>query len=301
MNKLNLRTLIAFLLLATMLVIPAFALAQEATAEPAGGAGETTSEAAQGEGEEEAHSEEGGAAAAEPGPLTPLGINMGFLLAQIFNFVVVAVLLTLFVWGPLMNTLDNRAATVAKGLEDAQAAAQARANAEAEAQAVLQRARSEIQASVEQGRQRGEEVAKQLENDARTQAEKILADARDRATTERNAELSGLRGQVAAISIAVAERLLRENLDNNKQGKLVDQFFTSLPASARNLSGTPEVISAMPLNADEQNRVKKELGVSDATFTVDPGILGGLVIRAGDRVIDGSVRSGLSDLAERLN
>jgi F0F1-type ATP synthase delta subunit len=56
----------------------------------------------------------------------------------------------------------------------------------------------------------------------------------------------------------------------------------------------------MPLSADEQEKIKKEVGASDATFTVDPTILGGLVIRSADRVVDGSVRSSLSELAGRL-
>mgnify|MGYP002623130433 CR=1 FL=1 len=51
----------------------------------------------------------------------------------------------------------------------------------------------------------------------------------------------------------------------------------------------------------EQARVKKEIGADDAEFVVDPAILGGLVLRAGDRVIDGSVRSGLTELSSRLN
>jgi F0F1-type ATP synthase delta subunit len=61
------------------------------------------------------------------------------------------------------------------------------------------------------------------------------------------------------------------------------------------------VVSAMPLSDDEQARAKKEIGADDVTFVVNPAILGGLIIRSGDRVVDGSVRSGLSDLASRLN
>ncbi|MEM6529734.1 MAG: F0F1 ATP synthase subunit delta [Chloroflexota bacterium] len=36
------------------------------------------------------------------------------------------------------------------------------------------------------------------------------------------------------------------------------------------------------------------------SYQVDPNILGGLVIRSEDRVVDGSVRSGLNDLSARL-
>jgi F0F1-type ATP synthase delta subunit len=56
----------------------------------------------------------------------------------------------------------------------------------------------------------------------------------------------------------------------------------------------------MPLSESEQAKAKQEIGAQDVTFTVDPGILGGLIIRSQDKVVDGSVRSGLSEIAGRL-
>jgi F0F1-type ATP synthase delta subunit len=58
----------------------------------------------------------------------------------------------------------------------------------------------------------------------------------------------------------------------------------------------------MPLDTAEQDKVKRELtGAGSVSFKVDPAILGGLVIRSGDRVVDGSVRSNLGSAASRLN
>lgn len=57
----------------------------------------------------------------------------------------------------------------------------------------------------------------------------------------------------------------------------------------------------MPLEDAEKESVKKAIGASDVTYTVDPSILGGLVIRAGGRVVDGSVKNNLNVLASRLN
>ena len=57
----------------------------------------------------------------------------------------------------------------------------------------------------------------------------------------------------------------------------------------------------MPLSADEQAKAKSSIGADSISFVVDPNILGGLIVRSGDRVVDGSVRSGLNDLGARLN
>ena len=230
-----------------------------------------------------------------------LGINLGYLLVQIIAFIVIYVLLTRFIYDPLLRTLKERRARIAKGVEDAAVAANARRNAEAEAERVVAAARTEVAQSIEEGRSRGEELAKQIEADARAEADRIRADARVAAAAERDQQLAALRGQVADISVAVARRLIGESLDKKRQTAIISDFFTKVPAEAKKLGGEVEVVSAMPLSADEQAQVKKEISASAVSFVVDPDILGGLIVRSGDRVVDGSIRSGLNELAGRLN
>ena len=56
----------------------------------------------------------------------------------------------------------------------------------------------------------------------------------------------------------------------------------------------------MPLADAEQAKVKKEIGADEVTFIVNPAILGGLIVRAGDQVVDGSVSNNLTALAGSL-
>lgn len=283
------------LVLAVVLMVPALTAAAqegEATAEPA--ASETQEGEVASEGEEAAAEEGSGGIAA-------LGLNAGYLLAQIINFGIIFGALTLLLWRPIVNMLDARAAKIAKGLEDAQVAANARLNAEAEAERILASSRTDISRAIEEGRGRGEEVARQVEAEARAEAERIRNEARLAAESERNTQLADLRGQVADISVAIARRLIGESLVDGKQQKsIISDFFTRLPAEARNLRGAVEVTSAMPLSPEEQSLIQRELGAEAVMYKVDPSILGGLVVRAGDRMIDGSVRSGLNEMATQL-
>lgn len=294
MKRSTLLRLMMVLALALSMALTAVAYAQEATPEPAAEAAGDHSEAAVTEGE-------AAPAEASTNPLTPLGINVGFLLAQILNFGLLFFLLGTFLWNPLMNMLDNRAIKIQKGLEDAAKAANERRNAEAEAEKILAAARADAARVVEEARARGEEVARGVESTARSEAETIRTDARARATEERDRQLADVRTQVAAISVALAQRLIGDSLDEKRQQALINDFFAKVPADARALAGqSVEVVSALPLSDAEKQQVQNQIGATNVTYSVDPGILGGLVLRTDQRVVDGSVRSNLNNLAGRL-
>ena len=230
-----------------------------------------------------------------------LGINLGFLVAQLINFGVIFLLLAVLAWRPLTRVLDERGRRIAQQIEDAEVAAKARANAEAEAAKILDEARRDAATFAEEARGRGEDSAKGILSEARIDADKILAEAREKAEEEHNRQLAELRGQVAALAIAAAQKLIGESMDEKRQRAQVDKFFTEAPEAATGLGGKLEVVTALPLTEAEQADVKKRTGASEIAFTVDPGILGGMIVRSGDRVIDGSMRAGLREIAGRLN
>ena len=68
---------------------------------------------------------------------------------------------------------------------------------------------------------------------------------------------------------------------------------------------TAKVSSAVPLTGDEQAALGKKLEGRfgqplELRFEVDPSLLGGVAVRVGDQVIDGSVRGKLDALAQTL-
>lgn len=231
-----------------------------------------------------------------------LGINLGYLLTQILGISALILLLTAFLYKPLLRVLDERKARIAKGLEDARQAAIARENADAEAKRILDEARMEASNIRREAVVAAEQAGKDVEHKAREDAKAIIANAQNDALEERNRILSELRGQVAAISIAAANKLVGESLDEKRQHELIGDFFSKVPAEVTSLKGeAAEITSALPLTDTEKDKAKKMLGAKDVDFKVDPSILGGLVVRVGDRIVDDSVANRMSALQESLN
>lgn len=243
-----------------------------------------------------------------------LGLNLGYLFVQIFNFLIVFIVLRAWIFKPILGLLEKRREAIAQGLEDARVAADARANAEKEAQEIVAQAQADATQKIREASERAEEVARAVHAEAEAEAEKAREAALAEVAQERDRILADVRGQIAALSMAAAQRLIGEALDEKRQHALIEEFFSGVKTGkvvvleeATGLAGaSAEVTSALPLSSEEQavvkNDVLSKLGAQAAVaFRVDPSILGGLVVRVGDKVLDGSVAGQLETMRQSLH
>lgn len=241
-----------------------------------------------------------------------LGINLGYLLIQILTFIIVIVTLRAWAYRPILNMLEKRRQTIAQGLEDAQVAAEARANAERAASQIIAEAQARANEIVREATDRADHAEREVRSQREAEIEKIRNQKMSEIEVERNRILSEIRGQVAALAMTATQKLIGETLDEKRQRALLDDFFSGVKSGkvqvldGENLAGSSaEVTSALPLTTAEQDTVKQDvLGrigpAATVSFRVDPTILGGLVVRVGDRVVDGSVAGQLQNLRQSL-
>ena len=235
-----------------------------------------------------------------------LGINLGLIIVQILAFAIVMVTLNVWVFKPMTGMLNKRRETIAKGIEDARVAAEARANAEKDATKIMAEAEKKASHTVAEARERAEAAAREVKVSADADAAKARDAALAEVEGERNKILGDLRGQVAALAIAAANKLVGEALDEKKQRALLDEFFSGVKSGkvvvvGENLTGDAAVVtSALPLSNDEQAAVKQSVSAKDYSFKVDPSILGGLVIKVDEKVLDASVAGKLEGLRSAL-
>lgn len=240
-----------------------------------------------------------------------LGISPGLLIVQIIAFTIVFLTLNAWVYKPMLNMMENRKQKIAQGLEDARVAAEARANAEKEAAKIISDAQTQASQIVREATERAATAGQDVKAAAEAEAAQAREAAIAEAEVERNRILGDLRSQVAGLAMAAANKLVGESLDEKRQRALLDEFFSGVKSGklvvldGADFKGeSAQVTSAVPLNAEEQETVKRDVlakaGAKEVTFRVDPSILGGLVIRVGDKVLDSSVAGRLEGLRQNL-
>jgi len=244
--------------------------------------------------------------------LEKLGLNLGFLLVQIISFLIILLTLKVWVYKPLLNALTKRRETIEKGLEDARVAAEARENAEKEASSILAEAQASAAHIIRESKEKAEVTARDVKAEAELDITKLRKDALDEIERERERVLGEIRNNVASLAIAAAQKLVGEALDEKRQHELVAEFFSGIKdgkikiLEGNELTGeTAEVKSALPLTESEQKIIKGEMlnrlgDKADVAFHVDPNILGGLVVKVGDKVVDGSVAGQIQNLRSSL-
>jgi len=236
------------------------------------------------------------------------------LLSQVVNFLILFAGLYFLLWKPILKMFDQRKERIQQGLEDAERAREERERAQAEFNKRVEEAAQERERIIARATDEAQEERKGILAQAEQEAERRLVGAREEAESERERILEDLRGQVAVLAIAAANRLIGEALDEERQRRLVDEFFTGISAGRVQIIDEAElavgerkaqVTSALPLSEEEKatlvSNLAAQLGAEpEMEFEVDPAILGGLVLKVGDRVIDGSAAGKLGTLRERL-
>ena len=154
-----------------------------------------------------------------------LGINLGYLISQIVNFTLLALLLYFVAYKPILRMLDERSARIKKGLEDAEIASQKAAEMEQQFERQMAEARREGQEIVVQATQMSERAGQEILERAREEARVQIERAKEELARERDLAMADLRREVAELSLMISEKVLGEALDEKDQRRLIAEFL----------------------------------------------------------------------------
>jgi F-type H+-transporting ATPase subunit b len=156
------------------------------------------------------------------GPLAKLGFNGPVFIAQLVNFGLLLVLLRLFAYKPIMKMLDTRANKIKESLEAGDHAKLEAVSAEKEIAKKIEEASASGQQIVGQAVKTAEEVKRRASQDAKKEADAIIAKAQVEIQREKQESMTELRKEVADLAVMVAGKAIGTTIDKETQRRLID-------------------------------------------------------------------------------
>ena len=154
-----------------------------------------------------------------------LGISLPRLLAQIVNFAILFGLLYLVAYKPIMRMLDERSRKVKESVEQTESIKEQMAHAEEEARRRIEVASKEGQEVVTRAVRTGEEIRQKAQQEARPEAEALIAKARLEIQRERDEAIDELRREFTDLTIVAAEKVIERSLDKEAHRQLIDKVL----------------------------------------------------------------------------
>ena len=156
-----------------------------------------------------------------------MNINLT-LIGQMVAFVCFVVFCMKYVWPPIMAAMQERTNKIAEGLAAADRASHDLELAKEKAVERLKEAKEEAAVIIDAANKRGNQLVEEAKQAAIVEAQRVKASAQAEIEQETNRAREHLRGQVAALSLAGAEKILGAAIDPKAHAELVDQLATEL-------------------------------------------------------------------------
>ena len=150
------------------------------------------------------------------------------LIGQSIAFFVFVWFVMKYVWPPLMAALEERKKTIADGLAAAEKGKHEQELAEKAAERHIKDAKDQAAEIVAQAQKRATEIVEEAKEGAKEEADRIKAAANAEIDQEVNRAKEHLRQQVAGITIAGAEKVLKREIDEKAHGDIVDELIAQI-------------------------------------------------------------------------
>jgi F-type H+-transporting ATPase subunit b len=142
--------------------------------------------------------------------LEAFGIDARLIVIQILNFLVLAGLLTYFLYKPVLKILNEREAKIKQGIEDAEEAAVAKASALTEKQTLLTEAGKEASLMHARAQAFAKEKEEQIIAEAQEKASAAIKDAESKSAQLMEQKIKESEAEIAKLAILAAEKILAE-------------------------------------------------------------------------------------------
>jgi F-type H+-transporting ATPase subunit b len=133
-----------------------------------------------------------------------------------------------FIWPPIMTAIEDRQKEIADGLAAAEKGQQSLDKAKAEADDIVADARKQATSILDQANARANEIVAEGKAEGVRERDRQLAAATSEVEQEMNRAREELRGQVSAIAVASAEKILQREIDQKAHEDILSKLAAEL-------------------------------------------------------------------------
>ncbi|MDB4261499.1 F0F1 ATP synthase subunit B [bacterium] len=156
-----------------------------------------------------------------------MNINLT-LIGQMIAFVCFVMFCMKYVWPPILAAMAEREKKISDGLAAADRASHDLELAKEKAVERLKEAKHDAAGIIDAANKRGSQIVEEAKGAAVVEADRVKASAQAEIEQETNRAREQLRGQVAALSLAGAEKVLGAAIDQEAHSELVEKLAAEL-------------------------------------------------------------------------
>lgn len=157
-----------------------------------------------------------------------LGVEPIQLLTQIFNFVVMFLVLSKLLYKPILKALEDRRKKIEEGLQYAEKMKAETEKNEKKREDIISQAKDQARKIIEEGKKSGRIIEAEIIEKAHKEAQDVIAKGRSELSLERIEMEKLLRGQTIDIATSMVESILRQILDKNYQTEVINKKIREL-------------------------------------------------------------------------
>ena len=150
------------------------------------------------------------------------------MLVQALTFIAFILFTMKFVWPPILAAIEERRTTIANGLAAADKGARSLEDAQVKITSMVEEARVQARTIIDQAQVRANGIVDEARTGATHERERILQSAQAEVEQQINRARDELRAQVAAITVAGAEKILSREIDPRAHQDLLDKLAAQI-------------------------------------------------------------------------
>lgn len=154
---------------------------------------------------------------------------LGLFVWTLVAFIIVFLILKKFAWKPILNMLSERETGIATAISSAEKVKLEMSEMKAENERLLQDAREERSLMLKEAKETKDRIINEAKEQAKVEANKIMEDARLQIENKKNAALTEVKNEIGNMAVAVAEKMLRKELDPaQKQADYINMLASEI-------------------------------------------------------------------------